>query len=244
MACTICTSAKLPDIDEALLNGGKIIPVGEQFGFTKSVVHRHRSRCLVPRLKAASRMTAEGMSLQPAAPAPAEPVKPAQPAPTRRTAKAAAPTRPNISKQSKRVREIATGTVAPTPADVVSVQGLLGVWGGMIGRLEGAAARADEAGSFSGLAALANSMARSLEGVARLQGLYKEPEAEGKAPGFTINIHFPDNPVGPATPSARKVSGVQGGGHEIDAAPLTITFGPTLPLDVEDFDLSATDGCG
>jgi hypothetical protein len=101
---------------------------------------------------------------------------------------------------------------------------LRGVWESQIARLEEAAAKAHGAGAFAGLATLSNSMARCLEGVAKLQGLNAEPSSGQERPAFTITINMPESPMRPApVGAARGDAGVLGCGAQ-DAPVLQFRF--------------------
>ena len=57
-ACSLCQRTDLAAIDAALMAGGKLIPTAAQFNTTKSVLHRHKTLCLAPKLAAAAKMVA------------------------------------------------------------------------------------------------------------------------------------------------------------------------------------------
>jgi hypothetical protein len=55
-ACSVCLSPALRAVDDALVAGGKLIPVAKRFGLSKSALGRHRTACLAPQLAAAARL--------------------------------------------------------------------------------------------------------------------------------------------------------------------------------------------
>lgn len=57
-ACSVCVSPRLGEVDQALIDGGKLIPVAGKFGLSKSALSRHKNNCLAPRMAAAVKTVA------------------------------------------------------------------------------------------------------------------------------------------------------------------------------------------
>jgi len=56
--CSVCRRADIDALDAELMAGGKLIPTSAKYNVTKSALHRHKHRCLAPRLAAAAKMVA------------------------------------------------------------------------------------------------------------------------------------------------------------------------------------------
>lgn len=244
-------------MDAALAAGGKIVPVAQQFGLSKSTVHRHQTHCLglqrpsraqkaalQQSVVALRKATPKRASNGGGAPVNASGVTPTPPPPT--------PAGPLVPGADATPSVASTENVSTTaePVDVISLEGLQGSWRGMILQLESATMQAVEAKSFAGLAALSNAMARTLESVAKLQGYHKEPDAKPEGPGFVINITMPEDPVPavtaasiPVTPRREENAADVERGEPAKpptsaGTTLTINFVDPATLKVPDFGLS------
>lgn len=91
----------------------------------------------------------------------------------------------------ERAKAIAMGN-APSPQEVLSLTGLLDRLVRSLDRLEGAADTAANDNLHSALAAISGQLHRGIEGAAKLQGLYAEPETQQQTK-FSINIVIPNS---------------------------------------------------
>lgn len=89
----------------------------------------------------------------------------------------------------KRAKAIAKGDM-PSPQEVLTLTGLLDRLARSLDRLEGAADMAANDNLHSALAAISGQLHRGIEGAAKLQGLYAEPETQHQS-RFSINIVLP-----------------------------------------------------
>lgn len=92
----------------------------------------------------------------------------------------------------ERAKAIAMGD-APSPQEVLTLTGLLDRLARSLDRLEGAADTAANDNLHSALAAVSGQLHRGIEGAAKLQGLYAEPDIQQQS-RFSINIVLPGQP--------------------------------------------------
>lgn len=166
--CSVCTDKRRDDVDVALASGRGLVATANQFGLSKSAVHRHKQNCLALRVRAAAKIGSAGA---------------------------------NAKREAVRLQGIADGSITPTTRDITSLDGLMAHWARLLERLEGAADEAADRSAFSALAALANPLARTLETVGKLQGVYREPQATTER--FSITIQLPEAKT-PRSPGRRE----------------------------------------
>lgn len=89
----------------------------------------------------------------------------------------------------ERAQAILTGAI-PSPHEVVTLTGLLARLSRSLDRLEFSAEVAASENLHSALAAVSGQIHRGIEGAAKMQGLYAQPESAGETK-FSVNIVIP-----------------------------------------------------
>ena len=154
-----------PEIDAALVSGAKLVPLAQQFGLSKSAMHRHKLQCLpgavAEALEGASVPMVEAEPLGDVAPLPAA---------------------------------ADGGTVdADTPASLADMAALVRIMIASIERLDAAAARGSQAGQASALAAVSAQLHKGVEVLARLISV--TPTAPAALSPAVVIMHVSPRPV-------------------------------------------------
>ncbi|GGG50992.1 hypothetical protein GCM10010964_42820 [Caldovatus sediminis] len=92
-----------------------------------------------------------------------------------------------IRAEVQRAKAIASGQAEAAPADVLTLQGLVGRLGRLLDRLEGASASAADDGLHASLAAVSGPLIKAVETAARLQGIGAQVDKPA-APTFSITF--------------------------------------------------------
>ena len=109
---------------------------------------------------------------------------------------------PERRRAVRRANEIAAGA-EPTPEERVDLEGLTRRVTRNLRRLEAAAEEAHAGGAYNQLAALSAQLTRSVEALARLQGVGAQPDSGDK---FSVRIEISRPEIVPPSPAALPVA--------------------------------------